>query len=74
MHPRYQTPYVAIALAAGLGVAFVLARTFEQLADTFILAIVPYVILRGPAMRVARLITMRRQHDRQTPAPLRKVS
>jgi len=46
----------------------------EALIVAFILAIVPYVILRGPAMRVARLITMRRQHDRQTPAPLRKVS
>jgi basic amino acid/polyamine antiporter, APA family len=45
VHPRYQTPYVAIALAAGLGVAFVLARTFEQLADTFILAIVPFYAL-----------------------------
>lgn len=45
VHPRYQTPYVAIALAAALGVAFVLARTFEQLADTFILAIVPFYAL-----------------------------
>ncbi len=45
VHPRYQTPYVAIALAALLGVAFVLARTFEQLADTFILAIVPFYAL-----------------------------
>ncbi len=42
VHPRYQTPYVAIALAAALGVAFVLTRTFEQLADTFVLAIWPF--------------------------------
>jgi hypothetical protein len=46
----------------------------EMVIVAFILAIVPYVILRGPAMRVARFIIMRRQHDRQTPAPLRKVS
>jgi amino acid transporter len=42
VHPRYGTPYVAIALAAGLGVLFVLTRTFEQLADTFVLSIWPF--------------------------------
>ena len=42
VHPRYGTPHVAIALAAVLGVAFVLTRTFEQLADTFVLSIWPF--------------------------------
>jgi len=56
VHPRYQTPYVAIALAALLGVGFVLARTFEQLADTFILAIVPFY-----ALAVAAVFPLRRQ-------------
>jgi amino acid transporter len=42
VHSRYRTPYVAITLAAALGVAFVLTRTFEQLADTFVLAIWPF--------------------------------
>jgi amino acid transporter len=42
VHPRYHTPYVAIALAAALGVLFVLTRTFEQLADTFVLSIWPF--------------------------------
>jgi amino acid transporter len=56
VHPRYQTPYVAIALAAALGVAFVLARTFEQLADTFILAIVPFY-----ALAVAAVFPLRRR-------------
>ena len=42
VHPRYGTPYIAIALAALLGVAFVMTRTFEQLADTFVLAIWPF--------------------------------
>jgi|SRR5580658_9050901 hypothetical protein len=46
----------------------------EALIVAFILAIVPYVILRGPAMRAARRIGMRRQHETQTPSPLRKVS
>ncbi len=45
VHPRFKTPYVAIMLCAALGVAFVLLRTFEQLADTFVLAIVPFYAL-----------------------------
>jgi APA family basic amino acid/polyamine antiporter len=45
VHPKFKTPYVAIALCAALGVAFVLLRTFEQLADTFVLAIVPFYAL-----------------------------
>jgi hypothetical protein len=46
----------------------------EALIVAFILAIVPYVILRGPAMRVARWIEARRKPDQQTPSSLRKVS
>ncbi len=42
VHTEYKTPYVAILLAAALGVAFVLTRTFEQLADTFVLSIWPF--------------------------------
>jgi basic amino acid/polyamine antiporter, APA family len=42
VHPRYKTPYVAILLAMVLGVGFVLTRTFEQLADTFVLSIWPF--------------------------------
>ena len=42
VHARYRTPYVAITLAAILGVAFVMTRTFEQLADTFVLSIWPF--------------------------------
>ncbi len=42
VHHRYNTPYVAITLAAVLGVVFVLTRTFEQLADTFVLSIWPF--------------------------------
>ncbi|MDQ6829494.1 MAG: amino acid permease [Gemmatimonadota bacterium] len=45
VHPRYETPYVAIALAAALGIGFVLLRTFEQLADTFVTAILPFYAL-----------------------------
>ena len=55
VHPRYETPYVAIALAAALGVLFVLTRTFEQLADTFVLTIWPFY-----GLAVAGLYRLRR--------------
>jgi amino acid transporter len=42
VHPRLKTPYVAISLAAGLAIVFVMVRTFEQLADTFVLGIWPF--------------------------------
>lgn len=42
VHPRFKTPYVAITLAALMAVAFVMMQDFEQLADTFVLAIWPF--------------------------------
>jgi basic amino acid/polyamine antiporter, APA family len=56
VHPRYGTPFVAVLLTAGLGVAFVLLRTFEQLADTFVTAIVPFY-----ALGVASVFVLRRR-------------
>lgn len=56
VHPRYKTPYVAISLAATLGIAFVLARTFEQLADTFVLSIWPFY-----GLAIAGLYRLRRR-------------
>lgn len=50
VHPRYQTPSVAIGLGATLGVVFVLAGTFESLADTFVTAIVPFYALAVAAI------------------------
>jgi amino acid transporter len=55
VHPRYATPHVAIALSAALGIAFVLTRTFEQLADTFVLAIWPFY-----GLAIAGLYRLRR--------------
>jgi APA family basic amino acid/polyamine antiporter len=55
VHPKYHTPHVAIVLAAGLGIVFVLTRTFEQLADTFVLSIWPFY-----ALGVAGLYRLRR--------------
>jgi hypothetical protein len=46
----------------------------EALIVAFVLAILPYIILRGPAMRLARLIIKWRQREGQTAPPLRKAS
>jgi len=62
VHPRYHTPHVAITMAALLGVAFVLTRTFEQLADTFVLSIWPFY-----GLAVAGLYRLRRRPDLQRP-------
>ncbi len=56
VHPRYETPWFAIALAAILGAAFVLLRTFEQLADTFVTAIIPFY-----ALGVASIYALRKR-------------
>jgi APA family basic amino acid/polyamine antiporter len=56
VHPKYQTPYVSILLAAMLGIAFVLLRSFEQLADAYVLAIIPFY-----AMGIAAIYRLRRR-------------
>lgn len=67
VHPKYHTPYVSIMLTTGLGVLFVLLRTFEQLADTFVTAIVPFY-----ALAVASIFVLRKRADYDPPfrAPL----
>jgi amino acid transporter len=54
VHPKFGTPHVAIAMSACLGIAFVLLRTFEQLADAFVTAIVPFYALGVAAIFVLR--------------------
>ena len=56
VHPTFRTPWVAISLAAVLGIAFVLVRTFEQLADTFVTAILPFY-----ALGVGAIFALRRR-------------
>jgi amino acid transporter len=56
VHPRYGTPFVAVLLVAALGIAFVMLRTFDQLADTFVTAIVPFY-----ALGVASVFVLRRR-------------
>ncbi len=62
VHPRFQSPYVAILMTAGLGVAFVMLRTFEQLADAFVTAIVPFY-----ALGVAAIFRLRKQAGYEPP-------
>jgi amino acid transporter len=50
VHPKFQTPHVAILLTGALGIFFVLTRTFEQLADTFVLTMWPFYALAVAAI------------------------
>jgi APA family basic amino acid/polyamine antiporter len=54
VHPRWNTPYVAIWLAAAMGAVFVMVRNFEQLADTFVLGIWPFYAGGAAAVYVLR--------------------
>jgi len=55
VHPRFKTPYLAILLAALLGMVLVLSRSFEALTNTFVLAIWPFY-----ALSVASIYRLRR--------------
>jgi APA family basic amino acid/polyamine antiporter len=57
--PAPRSPYVAIVLTAALGVVFVLLRSFEQLADAFVTAILPFY-----ALGVASVFRLRRRRPR----------
>jgi APA family basic amino acid/polyamine antiporter len=58
VHPRFQTPHLAIALTAGLGVIFVMLREFEDLAETFVTAIIPFY-----ALGVVSIFALRKRAD-----------
>jgi amino acid transporter len=55
VHPTWKTPHVAIGLACVLGVGMVMTQTFEQLTDTFVLAMWPFY-----ALSVAAIYTLRK--------------
>jgi len=67
VHPRFKTPHVAILLAAVLGMALVLSRSFEALTNTFVLAIWPFY-----AGAVAAIFRLRRIRP-DLPRPYRVV-
>lgn len=62
VHPRYQTPYVAILLTGCLGMIFVLFRSFEQLADIFVTASLVFYILS-----IGAIFKLRRRPDWNPP-------
>ncbi len=45
VHPRYETPYVAIAFIVVIAVIYVLLRDFMQLAEAYVLGIWPFLAL-----------------------------
>lgn len=54
VHPRYGTPHVAVASFAAVALACVWSRTFEQLADAFVLGIWPFLALAAGGVLVLR--------------------
>ena len=62
VHPRFQTPHIAILLSALLGMALVMSRTFEALTNTFVLAIWPFYALSVAAIFRLRHRPGARQH------------
>ena len=69
VHPRFQTPWVAIVLTAVLGIVYVAFRTFQQLADQFVVAIFPFYALAAAAVFTLR----RRRPPAVLPRPVRVV-
>ena len=62
VHPTFKTPYVAILMTGSLGVAFVLLRSFEQLADIFVTASLVFYVLS-----IAAVFKLRRRPDWNPP-------
>ena len=65
VHPQFRTPHIAISLSAVLGIALVMSRSFESLANTFVLAAWPFY-----ALSVAALFRLRRTRP-DLPRPYR---
>jgi amino acid transporter len=54
VHARYRTPHVAVAAYAAVAVAFVWFRSFEQLAEAFVVGIWPFLALAAAGVLVLR--------------------
>ncbi|MBI5707985.1 MAG: amino acid permease [Armatimonadetes bacterium] len=68
VHPRFQTPYVSVAICGGLGTFYVVvaslftgSQAFSTLTDAFVIAIVPFYALAVGSVFVFR----RRERKRQ---------
>src|SRR3954470_1513541 len=62
VHPKFETPHLAILMTATLGIVFVMLREFEGLADTFVTAIIPFY-----ALGVASIFIFRRREGYDPP-------
>ena len=67
VHPRYGTPYIAIVVLIVLVSVNVTVRTFEQLAEAFVLLLYPFL-----AGTVAAVFVLRRRRP-ALPRPYRTV-
>lgn len=56
VHPKFRTPWIAIMLIALMGVGLVLFLPFERLADTYVIAVLPFY-----ALGVAAVFQLRKQ-------------
>jgi basic amino acid/polyamine antiporter, APA family len=54
VHPRYRTPHVAVAIVVVLTALNASLRTFEQLAEAFVLLLYPFLALTVAAVFVLR--------------------
>jgi amino acid transporter len=57
VHPKFNTPYIAILFACVLGIGMVMTQTFETLTDTFVLAMWPFY-----GLSVAAVYRLRKSH------------
>jgi APA family basic amino acid/polyamine antiporter len=65
VHPRYRTPHVAVVLLVLLTALNASVRTFEQLAEAFVLLLYPFI-----ALTVAAVFVLRRKRP-DLPRPYR---
>lgn len=54
VHPRFLTPHLAIAFSAAMAILYVSIRTFEELAEAFIVGFWPFAMLQVAALFVLR--------------------
>jgi basic amino acid/polyamine antiporter, APA family len=54
VHPRFQTPHVAVVFHTGVSLACVWSRSFEQLTEAFVLGTWPFLALAAAGVMVLR--------------------
>ncbi len=62
LHKRFRTPHIAIAMTAALTLVFIFWRSFQELAEAYVLGVWPFLALSTVAL--FRLRRMRPDHER----------